>query len=151
VPSAGGVDVRIVTEPLYLVLYGVSGHVEGEDYGRAGQGLMDVLWKEIGAKRLKHKGINYWVYEDRDNLFTGVELEGAVDDQIALVRKQVVVPRYAYWKHIGPYSELGMAYERIHEALRSAGLQPCHPFIEIYGHWTEDESKLETEITIAIE
>ena len=144
-------NVEIVVEPLTLVLYGVSGHVEGKHYGVTGQRLMDVLWKEIGAKGLKHKGINHWVYEDGEMLFTGVELEGPVGSECELVRKEVIVPQYAYGKHIGPISELGAVYEGIYEALRSRGLQPCYPSIEIYGHWTEDESKMETEIVVAIE
>ena len=75
-------SIEIVVEPLTLVLYGVSGHVEGKHYGVTGQRLMDVLWKEIGAKGLKHKGINHWVYEDGEMLFTGVKLEGSVDSEI---------------------------------------------------------------------
>ena len=63
----------------------------------------------------------------------------------------MIVPRYAYGKHMGPVSELGTAYAAIHEALSSKGLQPCYPSIEIYGHWTEDASKMETEIIVAIE
>jgi len=144
-------NIEIVVEPLTLVLYGVSGQVEGKNYGVTGQRLMDVLWKEIRAKGLKHKGINHWVYEDGEMLFTGVELEGPVGSECELVRKKVTVPRYAYGKHIGPISELGMVYAGIHQALRSKGLQPCYPSIEIYGHWTEDESKMETEIIVAIE
>jgi hypothetical protein len=144
-------NIEIVVEPLTLVLYGVSGHVEGKNYGLTGQRLMDVLWKEIVAKGLKHKGINHWVYENKEMLFTGVELEGPVGSECELARKKVVVPQYAYGKHIGPISELGTVYEGIHEVLRSKGLQSCYPSIEIYGHWTEDVSKFETEIIVAIE
>jgi hypothetical protein len=31
------------------------------------------------------------------------------------------------------------------------GLKPAPPHVEIYGHWTDDESKLETEIVYGME
>jgi hypothetical protein len=31
------------------------------------------------------------------------------------------------------------------------GLKATLPYIEIYGHWTDDDSKLETELLVAVE
>ncbi len=35
------------------------------------------------------------------------------------------------------------------DKLKRKGLEPILPYIEIYGHWTNDESKLETELLSA--
>jgi hypothetical protein len=142
-------NVGIFDRPLILVLHGLSGHVEGQDYAGTGQRLMDAMWQEIRAKELKHRGINYWVYEDCETLFVGVELEDPIDDICTLVRREIVVPKYAYWKHIGPYGELGAVRAAMDRELGSRGLQSGYPSIEVYGHWAEDESQLETEIIVA--
>ncbi len=143
-------NIEIISEPLTLTLYGVSGKVENQNYGGTGQQLMDIFGKEIGVKKLKHKGKNHWVYEEGDMLFTGVELEETSDSDSGLTLKKICLTKYVYWKHIGPYRELGKVHANLNEELKSKGLQRCFPSIEIYGHWTENESKLETDIIIAI-
>jgi len=35
--------------------------------------------------------------------------------------------------------------------IQKMGLKPRLPYIEIYRHWTNDESKLETELLMAVE
>jgi hypothetical protein len=35
-------------------------------------------------------------------------------------------------------------------ALNAQGLTTTSPMIEVYGHWTQDESKLETETFVAL-
>ena len=36
------------------------------------------------------------------------------------------------------------------DELKNKGLDATLPYIEIYGHWTIDESKLETELLISL-
>jgi hypothetical protein len=67
-----------------------------------------------------------------------------------LIHKTVSLPKYAYYKHIGPYSELKTTYKAAREEFKKAGIQTGLPSIEIYGHWTNDPSKLETEVLWSI-
>lgn len=143
-------NIEVRNKPLSFTLYGLSGKVDHQNYGKTGQQLMDVLWKEIGAQKLKHKGKNHWVYEEGDILFTGVELDETPNYETNLVRKEMVLRKHVYCKHIGPYHLLSRVHTDIRAELKNRNLQPCYPSIEIYGHWTEDESKLETDILIAI-
>ena len=108
------------------------------------------MWKEIGAKGLKHRGFSHWVYDDRDILFTGVELEGPPDTETELALREIELSKYAYRKHIGPYSLLSKVHAEMHRELKSLGIEFRYPSIEKYGHFTEDESKLETDVFIAI-
>jgi effector-binding domain-containing protein len=73
------------------------------------------------------------------------------ETETSLEKKQVTLQKYAYWKHIGPYSELKNVYSQIEAKLKELGLTPSCPNMEIYGHWNEDETKLETEIFISVE
>ncbi|TFG72588.1 MAG: hypothetical protein E4H27_02345 [Anaerolineales bacterium] len=142
-------QATIIADSLVLTLYGFVGQVADHNYSMVGKQLMDAMWKEIALRRLAHKGINHWVYESEDRLFVGVELD-KIPDRTDLICKEIVIPQYAYWKHVGDYSTLGAAYEAIYTDLRSKGVQHVYPHLEIYGHWTDDTSQLETELIISI-
>src|ERR1043165_1119846 len=98
-------SLKIIDTPFKVTLYGFSGKVLNKNYAGTGGPLMDALWKEIRSKEIKNKGINYWVYDKNDMLFTGVELEQDVAETPMEV-KNIALSSYAYWKHIGPYSKL---------------------------------------------
>ncbi len=34
--------------------------------------------------------------------------------------------------------------------LKDKGFEIIHPYIEVYGHWTNEETKLETELFMSI-
>ena len=76
----------------------------------------------------------------------GIELTSPPEEKSYLEKKIIQLNKYAYYKHIGPYSELDKAYQKIDSVIKDSGEQPQSPQIEIYGHWSEDETKLETEI-----
>ncbi len=142
--------IEIMTESLKITLFGVSSQVKSQTYSETGFQLMDVLWQEINKENLKHKGLNHWIYEDEDTLFIGVELQEYPRSETKLVRKEINIPRYAYWKHIGPYHQLGTVHADMHQTLEDKGLKTGYPVIEIYGHWQEDEMKLETDVMITL-
>ena len=48
------------------------------------------------------------------------------------------------------YTELGKVHDGIHQELRDRGIQADWPSVEIYGHWAEDETELETEVLVNI-
>ena len=67
-----------------------------------------------------------------------------------LQQKDITLVNYAYYKHVGAYSVLKQVGENMRTELRSKGLEPGLPYIEIYGHWTKDESKCETELLMCL-
>jgi effector-binding domain-containing protein len=142
--------LEIINQPFNVALYGFSGKVLNKNYAGTGSPLMDAMWKEIKSKGIKNKGINYWVYEKDDMLFTGVELDQEPPADITLELKKINLVSYAYWKHTGPYTKLKEAYSNMHSELEKRNMKFYYPFLEIYGHWTEDETKLETEILFAL-
>jgi effector-binding domain-containing protein len=138
-------DVEIHNEPISFDLHGVSGDVPDRNYAMAGSRLMESLWPPIKEKGVKNTGINYWIYRGATRLSTCVEL---IDNDRAELFEHIPVrlEKYAYYKHIGPYERLGEAYAAIKREVAELGLALNGDNVEKYGHWTDDQSKLETEI-----
>ena len=137
-------NVAIIDKPLELDVYGFAGTALNKDYAGTAFKLMDKMWQVVKANGLKHKGLNIWVYEPGEKVFAGVELDGLPAIDTGLERKNIILEKYAYYKHIGPYSQLKQAGINMNAELKSMGFETCLPYIEIYGHWTSDETKLET-------
>ena len=144
-------EIEIINRGLILNISGFSGVAANKDYSCTALVLMDKTWPVIKSKGLKHKGLNIWVYEADEKVFAGVELEDRSIEDTGLEQKIISLKKYAYHKHIGPYRLLKQAGEDMQSELDKIGLRARYPFIEIYGHWTNDESKLETEILIQVE
>ena len=144
-------EISIINTPFNVHLYGYSGTVENKQYGQTGFKLMDAMWKEIRLYEMQHKGVNHWVYLPGETMFVGVELKQPAPQSSTLEYKNVQLNKYAYYKHIGPYNLLAQVYAGIRQELSDRGLKPVSPGMEIYGHWNNDESKLETEILMSFE
>jgi effector-binding domain-containing protein len=143
-------NIEIITQPFSLEVYGYSGAAINKDYAGTAFKLMDKMWKTLKGTSIKHKGLNIWVYEPNEMVFAGVELEETPQQTTGLEQKSIVLAKYAYYKHIGPYHLIKQTGQAMREELNSKGLETTLPYIEIYGHWTNDESKLETELLMCL-
>lgn len=110
---------------------------------------MDRMWQIVRSNGIKNHGKNVWIYEPGDRIFAGVQLEEE-GEVASLERKKVSLPRYARCTHVGPYKRIPSTGNAMRAEIKGMGLVPGLPYIEIYGHWTSDESTLETELLIAI-
>jgi len=144
-------EVEIIDKELRLAISGFSGVALHKDYAGTAFKLMDRMWQLVKANGLKNKGMNIWVYEPNEKVFAGVELEEASEQNIGLEQKNISLKKYGYFKHIGPYSLIKQAGTNMTRELERKGFKVTLPYIEIYGHWSNDESKLETELLMAIE
>ncbi|HVS93778.1 MAG TPA: GyrI-like domain-containing protein [Mucilaginibacter sp.] len=144
-------EIKVFNSELKLNIFGLSGIAVNKNYAGTAFALMDKAWLVIRSKELKNKGLNIWVYEPGEKVFAGVELEDHSAVNTGLEQKIISLSKYAYYKHTGPYSQLGQAGDNMQNELRRKGLHPRLPFIEIYGHWTPDETALETELLMAFE
>jgi effector-binding domain-containing protein len=144
-------DVEILNKDFSLTIYGFSGTAVNKNYGEAGFKLMNKMWEKVRSNNLRNKGINVWVYEPNETVFAGVELESTPENDTGLESKQINLTKYAYYKHTGPYSGLAQAYSKMRTYLAANNLKAGFPGLEIYGHWSQDESKLETEIIMSLD
>jgi hypothetical protein len=89
------------------------------------------------------------VYEQNEKVFAGVELNDSPVPGTGLEQKNINFIKYAYYKHIGPYTLIKQAGQNMRDELKKRGFGTTFPYVEIYGHWTKDETKLETELLIS--
>lgn len=143
-------EIEIITGELKLDVSGFSGIAQNKNYAGTAFELMDKIWPIINSGGLKHKGLNIWIFEANEKVFAGVELDDKNVTNTGLEQKTISLTKYAYHKHIGPYSGLKKAGNDMRNEIQKMGLKPFFPYIEIYGHWTNDETKLETELIITI-
>jgi predicted transcriptional regulator YdeE len=141
-------NVEIINKNFRLDIYGFSGIALSKDYTGTAFKLMDKMWQIVKSKGLNHKGLNIWVYEPNEQVFAGVQLDDIPKDDTGLEQKSIALIKYAYYKHIGPYNLLKQVGQNMKTELKSRGFETDSPYIEIYGHWTNDETKLETELLI---
>jgi effector-binding domain-containing protein len=142
--------MEIINETFKIDIYGFSGRAVNKDYVRTAFGLMDKMWQAVKTNNLKNKGLNVFVYEEDEQVFAGVELNDIPEQSIGLERKSITLTRYAYYKHIGSYNLIKQAGEKMRDELKNKGLDVTFPYVEIYGHWTSEESKLETELLMSL-
>jgi predicted transcriptional regulator YdeE len=140
-------EAVVIHQRKTFTLFGFSKtHDRNKAYSETIFALLDMVWKEVREKELSHTGINHVVYDTDHIIFAGIELTSPPKGDSLLEKRDVVFQKYAYCKHIGPYSELDKAYKSIQATIEAQGEHHEAPTLEIYGHWNEDESKLETEI-----
>jgi len=144
-------NIEIINTSLQLTIYGYSGIAVNKDYTGTAFKLMDKMWQTIKQHGLKNKGLNIWVYDNNDNVFAGVELIESPVTDTGLEQKNIHLIKYASFKHIGPYNLIKQTGLAMQAELKKMGYETGFPYIEIYGHWTNDESKLETELLVNLE
>ena len=143
-------NVEIINKNLRFEIYGFSGIAMNKDYTGTAFKLMDKMWQIVKSNNLKNKGLNIWVYEPHEKVFAGVELDDTSKHNTGLEQKNINLTKYAYYKHVGPYTLIKQAGQNMRNELKNSGFEISDPYIEIYGHWTNDETKLETELLICL-
>jgi predicted transcriptional regulator YdeE len=142
---------EIRTTPLAATLLGTSlPHDASKSYGQEIKLLLDRVWPVLKAGSIPNKGISWVVYDGCARVFVGVEATVADPASVGLEQRTIELDQYAWVKHIGPVSRLGDAYVAIKKAIADHGVRGGQPQIEVYGHWTSDESKFETELIIPV-
>ncbi len=145
---------EIRTVPIEYTIAGYSlRHDPAKKFGDEIMSLLNRVWPVIKGNAIPHDGINRVVYDEGCTVFAGVILGPGAESIPAaagLERKTVRLTRYAVWKHVGPYHLIGATAAAMTRAIEAAGLRTGWPMVEVYGHWTSDESKLETETFVAV-
>ncbi|MFT3726378.1 MAG: GyrI-like domain-containing protein [Terricaulis sp.] len=76
----------------------------------------------------------------------GVEVASAFAAEGGVVCVETPAGQAARTLYVGPYSQMHPAHQAIHQWCAKNGKRIGGISWEVYGDWTEDESKLETEI-----
>ncbi len=142
--------IEIIESPLTIEIFGFSGIALNKDSAGTAFALSGKMWEVVKEKGIRNKGKNIWIYDTNERVFAGIELENPGEDHASLEPKTISLPKYAYYKHIGPYNLIKQTGQSMTEEIRRRGFETELPYIEIYGHWNSDVSKLETELIMSL-
>lgn len=118
---------------------------------------LDQVYAAARAGAVKLDGQNVFVYHgvpDRPsdlNVAFGVGVTTPFSAVGAVEPTPLPVGEVATTTHWGSYTTLGAAHAAIVEWCRVHGRQRAGPSWEVYGHWTEDESRLRTDVFYLLE
>ena len=84
--------------------------------------------------------------DDRPAVEVGVLASCAFTPQGRIVASQLPAGRVATAIHRGDYARLGEAHDAVIAYADAHGLKRAGPRWEIYGHWREDASQIESEV-----
>ena len=90
---------------------------------------------------------NAFLYlDDTPTVEIGVLVSGSFEPHGRVVASQLPGGAVATAVHRGDYAEMGRSHQAVNDFIAANGLVRLGPSWEIYGHWREDPSELETEI-----
>ena len=144
-------NLNLVDTPFFLNIYGLGAMALNGDHVGTIFRLSEKVWQSVKANDLKNKGRNVWVYEQNEKVFAGIELNERPEPGTNLEQKDIWLAKYAYYKHVGSYKLLKEVGIEMRRHLAARGIKTCLPFLEIYGHWSADESNLETELYMCLQ
>ncbi len=144
-------EIIISDTPWQKTLLGISRrHDPGLSYGDEIRIQLGPVWEAVRSHGIATTGINHVFYGEGDEVFCGLECREAPASVPGLELRRVELPRYAYYRHTGPYELIPQAYTRMQSELSRLGLRSVPPGLEIYGHWNDDPQKLVTEILMSV-
>lgn len=149
-------DVRVVQlaeAPIAVV----DGRARQADFPRVIRPLFDRFYQNAGSVTTGPRGLNIIVYRNRPdvNLLVseeGVPLEAGVQVPAPFTGNGVIrcssTPggKAATVVHMGPYDQLGRAYDALGQWRIASGAAWAGPFWEVYGHWNDDPAHLRTDV-----
>jgi hypothetical protein len=90
---------------------------------------------------------NAFLYlDDQPTVEIGVLVARSFAPHGRVVPSQIPGGEVATAVHRGDYAEMGRTHQAVNDFIDARGLRRAGPSWEIYGHWREDPSELETEI-----
>ena len=84
--------------------------------------------------------------DDRPDVEVGVLVAGSFEPGGRVIASELPGGEIARAIHRGEYARLGATHDAVLDQVAAHGREPAGPRWEIYGHWREDPSELETEV-----
>jgi effector-binding domain-containing protein len=144
-------DVITVEAAQEVTLAAVRAAVPREGIPAAWKPALDKVWAFLRTNQIPNAGLNVFLYQPPQhsggpmNIDFGVQVLSRFQDEGEV--KCVATPSGQVVKtiHIGPYTRLREAHAAIHQWCK-ANQRRTSTSWEIYGHWNNDQEKLETTI-----
>jgi effector-binding domain-containing protein len=144
---------QVVTKAVSAqTLAAVRRRVLKREIGRTWKPALDLVWEFLRRQDgLWRGGHNCFVYHAADpdtpmEIDFGVQVLRPFTDEGEVVCTQTPAGEVAMTTHVGSYDKLSAAYDAIHSWRAATGRSFGQYSWEIYGDWTDDASKLETQV-----
>jgi effector-binding domain-containing protein len=109
--------------------------------------LCGEVWNFFSCSGLPRPGRHLALYLDCAlNIEVGVEVLQPFTSNQRVVCSSTPAGLVATTAHFGPYSRLGDAHHAVQKWCSDHSYTPAGPSWEVYGHWTDDESQLRTDV-----
>ena len=122
------------------------------DVGRIWKPALDLVWDFLRLNEgLRAGGHNCFLYHhaDRDaamDIDFGVQVIRPFEGEGEVICTETPAGEIAMTTHVGSYDKLSSAYDAIHSWRAATGCSFAGCSWEIYGDWTDDITKLETQV-----
>ncbi len=134
-------------------LAAVRRRVTSRDIGRTWKPALDLVWEFLRRHDdLQVGGHNCFLYhhaaypEATMDIYFGVQVTRSFSDEGEVVCTQTPAGEVAMTTHVGNYDKLAAAHNAIRRWCIASGRAFDGCSWEIYGDWTDDTSKLETQV-----
>jgi effector-binding domain-containing protein len=105
------------------------------------------VWQFVKTSGIPSPGRNIAVYLDAVmNIECGVEVAQSFTGNGRVECSSTPAGRVATTVHIGPYHQLGKAHDAVQKWCAANGHALTGQSWEVYGHWTDDPTKLRTDV-----
>jgi effector-binding domain-containing protein len=125
------------------------GRASFEDLPKEIQRLIDVVYEGLKKAGVSRTGKNIVLYDDHSDemeIEVGVEVSEPIEANERVVPSVLPSGAVAKTLHTGSYADLHKAHRAIQDWCEDNDQKLAGPNWEIYGHWSDDESKLETDV-----
>jgi effector-binding domain-containing protein len=134
-------------------LAAVRRQVFARDIGRTWKPALDLVWEFLRRHEgLRTDGHNCFLYHhpanrnDPMDIDFGVQVVQPFANEGEVICTATPAGEIAMTTHVGSYAGLAGAHNAVHAWRAANGRQFAACSWEIYGDWTDDESKLETQV-----
>jgi effector-binding domain-containing protein len=105
------------------------------------------VWAVLRSQQVSGAGRHVAVYYDGQiNLEVGAEVDPSFAGYGEVVASHTPAGTVATTTHLGPYHLLVGAHEAVLKHCRDHGHALAGPSWEVYGHWTDDPARLQTDV-----
>jgi len=123
------------------------------DIGRTWKPALDLVWEFLrqhdGLRTDGHNCFLYHLSDQRDaamDIDFGVQVIRPFEGEGEVICTEIPAGEVAMTMHVGSYDKLAGAYDAIHSWRAATGRAFGACSWEIYGDWTDDTTKLETQV-----
>jgi effector-binding domain-containing protein len=144
---------EVIVEPAHTELIAaVRATAPSSDIARVWKPALDQVWAFLKTNSELRPGKNLFLYHhpaqrnEPMNIDFGVQVAARFEPESNVRCVETPAGEVARTVHVGPYDRLGEAHKAIHEWCAAHNRKIGAASWEIYGHWNNDPTLLETTI-----